>query len=196
VGISNRARNWNKDKNFIFVGLKLQLCQLELPTSIYRLMSQSSLKITVSLVFCLFNRVGRWNEGKTIILIRSLFQFQIEIMVSYSRSRNVNVNMFFHNSNYEGKVSTYVFSKSFWYYRELKSECWASRHIFREKIFNFFLMCGGLNSCRKAKYIWSSHFPEVITSNMQIGNDFFVFKYSVTCKQKISKFTLILLKLM
>jgi len=39
-------------------------------------------------------------------------------------------------------------------------------------------------------------FSEAITTNMQIGNEFFVFKYLVTCKQKISKFTLILLKLM
>jgi len=39
-------------------------------------------------------------------------------------------------------------------------------------------------------------FPEAITTNMQIGNDSFVFRYPVTCKQKISKFTIILLKLM
>ena len=29
-----------------------------------------------------------------------------------------------------------------------------------------------------------SHFSEAITKNMQIGNDSFVFKYSVTCIQK------------
>jgi len=45
------------------------------------------------------------------------------------------------------------------------------------------------------KYVCSSHFPEAITTYMQIGNDIFEFKYPVTCKQKISKFTLILLKL-
>ena len=39
-------------------------------------------------------------------------------------------------------------------------------------------------------------FPEAITTKMQLGNDYFVFKYPVTCKQKISKFTLTLLKLM
>ena len=32
------------------------------------------------------------------------------------------------------------------------------------------------------KYIWRSHFPEAITTNMYIGNDFFVFIYPVTCK--------------
>ena len=42
----------------------------------------------------------------------------------------------------------------------------------------------------------AQNFPEAITTNMQIGYDSFVFKYPVTCKQKISKFTLIVLKLM
>ena len=50
--------------------------------------------------------------------------------------------------------------------------------------------------CKKVKYVWGSHFPEAITTNMQLGNDSFVFEYPVTCKQKISKFTIILLKLM
>ena len=49
---------------------------------------------------------------------------------------------------------------------------------------------------KKVKYVWGSHFPEAITRNMQVGNDSIVFEYPVTCKQKISKFTLILLKLM
>ena len=40
------------------------------------------------------------------------------------------------------------------------------------------------------------NFPEAITTNMQIGNDTFVFKNPVTCKQKTSNFTLIFLKLM
>jgi len=39
-------------------------------------------------------------------------------------------------------------------------------------------------------------FPKDIITNMQIGNEFFVFKYPVLCKQKISKFPLFLLKLM
>ena len=33
------------------------------------------------------------------------------------------------------------------------------------------------------KFIWRTYIPEAITTNRQIGNDFFVFKYSVTCKQ-------------
>jgi len=40
------------------------------------------------------------------------------------------------------------------------------------------------------------HFPEIISRNIQFENDFFVFKYPVTCKQKISKFSLLLKKLM
>ena len=49
-------------------------------------------------------------------------------MVSFSRSTNVNANMPFPNSNFEGNFSTYVFIKSFCHYRDLKSECWTSRH--------------------------------------------------------------------
>jgi len=46
----------------------------------------------------------------TIVISNS----QIEILVSYSRSTNVNVNMSIPYSKFEGKVSTYVFGKSFW----------------------------------------------------------------------------------
>ena len=41
--VSNSVRNWNKVKNFIFVELKLELCQLEMLICIYKLMCQSSL---------------------------------------------------------------------------------------------------------------------------------------------------------
>jgi len=37
---------------------------------------------------------------------------------------------------------------------------------------------------KKVIYVRISHFSEVITTSMQIGNDSFVFKYPVTCKQK------------
>ena len=47
--------------------------------------------------------------------------------------------MSFPNSNFEGTFSTYVFGKSFWHYRELKIDCWTSRHILREKILNSFV---------------------------------------------------------
>ena len=114
---------------------------------------------------------------------------QIEILFSFSRSTNVNVNMSIPNSNFEENFSTYVFGKSFWHYRELKSECWTSRHIICKKILNIFLCVEVRILCKKVKYVWRSHFPETITTNMQIGNDCIVFKYPVTCKQIISKFT-------
>jgi len=72
--VSNRVRNWNKVKNNIYVWSKLQLCQLEIPIFINKLMCQSSLINPVSFVFCEFNRAANWNEGKTIILVRSSFQ--------------------------------------------------------------------------------------------------------------------------
>ena len=95
------------------------------------------------------------------------------------------------NSNFEGNFSIYVFGKSFWHYRELKSECWASGHILCKKILNIFICVEVRILCKKVKYVWSSYFPEAITTKMQIWIDTFVFKYPVTCKQKISKFTLI-----
>ena len=64
---------------------------------------------------------------------------QIEILFSFSSSTNVSVNMSFTNSNFEGNFSTYVFGKSFWYYRDMKCECWTSRHILCKKILNFFV---------------------------------------------------------
>ena len=112
---------------------------------------------------------------------------QIETLVSFSRSTNVNVNMSFPNSNFEWSFSTY---------RDLKSECCTSRHILCKKILIFFICVKVRILCKKVKYVWGSHSPEAITTNMQIGYDSFVFEYPVTCKQKISKFTLILLKLM
>ena len=64
---------------------------------------------------------------------------QIQILFSFSRSTNINVNMSLPNSNFEGNFSTYVFGKSFRRYRDLKSECWTSRHIMQKNI-NFFFV--------------------------------------------------------
>ena len=61
---------------------------------------------------------------------------QIEILVSFSKTTIVNVNLSFRNSNFEGNFSTYVFGKPFCHYRDLKSECWTSRHILCKKILN------------------------------------------------------------
>ena len=83
--------------------------------------------------------------------------------------------MSFPNSNLEGNFSTYLFGKSFWHYRDLKSECWTTRLILCKKILNFFICVEVRILCKKLKYVWSSHFPDAITTNMQIGNDSFVF---------------------
>jgi len=120
----------------------------------------------------------KWRQKyhfSTIIISNS----PIETLVSYSKSTNVNVNMFFLEVILK-ETSTYVFGKSFWHYRELKIDCWTSRNILCDKNIKFFRMCGGKNSCKKVKCIWRSHFPEGITTNLQIRNDFLVFKYPVT----------------
>ena len=120
--VSNHVRNWNNVENFIFVESKIELCQLEMPTFIYKWMCQSSL---IKLFhFCSVNLIGnelKWRQKcyfSTFISSNS----QIEILLSFSRSTNVNVNMSFPNSNFEGDFSTYVFGKSFSHYRHLKSE--------------------------------------------------------------------------
>jgi len=53
-----------------------------------------------------------------------------------------------------------------------------------------------LEFLKKSEIYMKLNFSEAITTNMQIGKYFFVFKYPVTCKQNISKFSLFLLKLM
>ena len=65
--VSNRVRNWNKVKNFIFVESKLELFQLEMLIIIYKLMCQFINEL-VSFLFCEFNCVTSWKEGKNIIL--------------------------------------------------------------------------------------------------------------------------------
>ena len=143
VEIINRVKKWYNVKHFIFMGSKLQLCQLEIPIFMYKLMCKISLWISVSYVFCEFNRVANCNKSKSIIKIRSFQISQLEILFSYSTFTYVNVNMSFPNSNFEGNFSRYVFGKSFWHYRELKIDCWTSRHILCEKNIKLFLMFGG-----------------------------------------------------
>ena len=140
------------------------------------------IKKLVSFLFCEFNRVTSWKEPKYYFRTFIFSNSKIEILVSILRSTNVNVNMSFRNSNFE---ETYVLCKSFWHYRDLKSECWKSRHILCKKILNFFIWVEVRILCKKVKYVWSSHFPEAITTNMKLGNDSFVFEYPVRCKQKI-----------
>ena len=53
-------------------------------------------------------------------------------------------------------------------YRDLKSECWTSRHILCKKILNFFICVEVRILCKKVKYVWSSHFPEDITKTCRL----------------------------
>ena len=71
--VSNHVRNWNNVKKK-FVTSNLQLCQLEIQIFINKLMCQGSLINSFSYVFCKFNRVESWNEGKTNILGGLSFQ--------------------------------------------------------------------------------------------------------------------------
>ena len=56
---------------------------------------------------------------------------------------------------------------------------------YEKKKLNFFLCLEFRILCKKVKYVFSSHFPEAITTNMQIGNDLLVFKYQVSVNKKI-----------
>ena len=53
-----------------------------------------------------------------------------------------------------------------------------------QKNIKFFICVEVRILCKEVNYVWSSHFLEDITTNMQIGNDTFAFKYPVTCKKK------------
>ena len=87
-------------------------------------------------MFCVASR----NKSKSIIKVRLIFQIsQLQKLVSYSKSTNVNVKMSLQNRNFEWNIRTYVFGKSFWYYRELNIDCWTWRHILCEKNIKFFL---------------------------------------------------------
>ena len=109
--VSNRVRNWNKVKYFIFAESNLEICQLEMLIFIYKLLCQSSLlKFFISVQWTYScNELKRRQKYyfRTFIFSNS----QIEILVSFSRSTNINVNMPFPNSSFEGNFSTYVFGK-------------------------------------------------------------------------------------
>ena len=53
---------------------------------------------------------------------------------------------------------------------------------YSKKILNFFICVEVRILCNKVKYEWGSHFPEAITTQMQLGNDSFVFEYPVRYK--------------
>jgi len=86
-------------------------------------------------------RIGSWNVGKTIILDNHYFKFSNRSTCFVFQVNECLCKNVFPNSNFEGVVSMYVFGKWFWHYRELKCECWTSRHILCEKILINFI-CG------------------------------------------------------
>jgi len=45
-------------------------------------------------------------------------------------------------STFEGNLSTYVFGKCFWHFREMKNNGWTSLHLLCEKKFKLFQMYG------------------------------------------------------
>jgi len=71
--------------------------------------------------------------------------------------KEINVSEFIYKlvsySNFEGNFISYVFGKSFGHYRDLKSECWSSRHILSKKILNFFICVRFRILCKKVNYV-------------------------------------------
>ena len=129
LGGQKSCKELKLSKNVIYVVSKPQLCQLEIPIFIYKIMCLSTLINVFIPVLWIYscNELKWWQNYyfSTIIISNS----QIEILVSYSRSTNVKINMSFPNNKFEGNFSTYVFVKSFWHYGELKNEYWTSRHL-------------------------------------------------------------------
>ena len=111
---------------------------------------------------------------------------KIEILVLFSRSTNFNANMSFPNSNFEEIFSTY------W---DLKSESCTSRHILWKKILNFFICVEVRILCKKCEICMKLTFSRGHYNKHADCKRLYVFNYAVICKKKISKFTLILFKL-
>ena len=103
--------------------------------------------------------------------------------------------MSFPRSNFLGNVSTYVFDKCVWHFRERKLVVGNHHIYYAKKILNTFV-CVEVRILLENEIYMKLNFSDAISRNILIGNDFFVFKYPFTCKQIISKFSLLLLKLM
>ena len=119
----------------------------------------------VTFLFCEFNRATSWKEGKKYYFRTFISNCQIEILVSFSRSTNVNVYMSF----------LIVILKDICVMHVILTlsipEKWKldiTTYIM-QKILNFFIWVEVRILCKKVKYVWGSHFPEAITTNMQLG---------------------------
>jgi len=138
---SNCVRNWNKVINVIFVGSKLQLCQLEIPIFIYNLMCQSSLINSFSLLFFDLNRVASWNEAKLSFYNDHHFKFP-----------NINIGLIFKFYVWQCKyVFLIVILKGTLFLMCLASHfdfesrklIVGHRDIYNAKKMKFFRTCGG-----------------------------------------------------
>ena len=81
------------------------------------------------------------------------------------------------NCNFEGNFSISVFGKSFWHYRELKSDCRISRQLLckkKKKKSNV----SNLEFLSKSEIYMILTFSRSLCTNMLIRNDFFVFTYT------------------
>ena len=76
-------------------------------------MCQSILINTISFLFCEFIRVTSWNDGKTIIFVRSSSQIPKEKYWFHIQGKPMQCKHVFPNCKCEGNFSTYVFGKSF-----------------------------------------------------------------------------------
>ena len=71
--VRNRVRNWNKEKTSFSWSRNWNYSNWKYQFNIQTNVSEFINKL-VSFLFCEFNRVTSWNEGKNIILVRPSFQ--------------------------------------------------------------------------------------------------------------------------
>ena len=86
-----------------------------------------------------------------------------------------NVNMSVSKSIFEGNFGTYVFGKCM---------ALAISPDERDKILKYLLCVEVCIFLKSEIYIWSSHFHEVISKNLLIGNDFFVLNTRLSVNKK------------
>ena len=118
-----------------------------------------------------------------------------EFYVCVKPKRVSNVNMSVPKSKFEEHFTNYVFGSCMFLGRTQAEGCLvyiASTNM--KKYIKIFRIIGGYNSCRKVKYIKSTHFYVVISTKMLIGNNNFVFKYPDKGKQKVFNISIFLLK--
>ena len=88
--------------------------------------------------------------------------------------------MSFPNSNFEGNL---CYASHFDIIETWKVNV-GNRDIYYAKNIKFFICVEDRILCKKVKYVWGSHFPEAITTNMQLGNDSFVFDTRLRVNKK------------